>query len=161
MDEHPAAAGLTEVTAYHEAGHAVAALALGRPVQRVSIRANEEFLGTCHFGKGVFRPSEDWLEREMLIALAGIAAEGRHTGHLDWDAAGKDRAYAYQLAVQRAGNPRQAERLITRMLSKTEHLLDRDGNWQAVETIAAALLRDEVISGRAARHFFEQANRQQ
>jgi ATP-dependent Zn protease len=160
MDEHPPATGLTEVTAYHEAGHAVAALALGRPVQRVSIRANEEYLGTCHFGKGVFRPSEDWLEREMLIALAGIAAEGRHTGRFDWDAAGRDRAYAYQLAVQRAGNPRQAERLITRMLSKTEYLLGRDGNWRAVEMIAAALMRGEVISGRAARHLFEQSNRQ-
>ena len=69
-------------TAYHEAGHAVVALALGRPVHRVSVLPDRERLGLCEFGKGVFRPSEDWLEREILIALGGIAAEARHTGDL-------------------------------------------------------------------------------
>ena len=62
-------------TAYHEAGHAVLALALGRPVHQVSVLPNQEYLGTCAFGKAPFRPSEDWLEREILIALGGIAAE--------------------------------------------------------------------------------------
>src|SRR5436305_14588889 len=51
-----------EATAYHEAGHAVAALVLGRPIQRVSIQPDREHLGQCELGKGVFRPSEDWLE---------------------------------------------------------------------------------------------------
>ena len=60
-------------TAYHEAGHAVVALALGRPVQNVSILPNREVLGICKFGKA--RTSfEDWLG-EILIALGGIAAE--------------------------------------------------------------------------------------
>jgi hypothetical protein len=40
-----------EITAYHEAGHAVMALALGRPVHRVSIQPNEDRLGQCDFGK--------------------------------------------------------------------------------------------------------------
>jgi hypothetical protein len=66
-----------ENTAYHEAGHAVAALALGRPVQRVSVLPAAKFLGRCEFGKGVFRPTEDWPEREILIALSGIGAEAQ------------------------------------------------------------------------------------
>src|SRR5947209_7847277 len=114
-----------EATAYHEAGHAVAALALGRPVHRVSILPDREHLGWCAFGKSVFRPSEDWLEREILISLAGIAAE------------------------------RQAERLERRLLAKIEHLLAQEGHWRAVELIAEALLRRGVISGRTARHLFE------
>jgi ATP-dependent Zn protease len=69
-----------EATAYHEAGHAVIALALGRSVQWVSILPNRDHLGVCEFGKATFRPSEDWLEREILIALGGIAAEARFTG---------------------------------------------------------------------------------
>ena len=72
-----------QATAYHEAGHAVVALALGRAVQRVSILPDRERLGQCEFKKGLFRPSEDWLEREILIALGGIAAEARHTGDAD------------------------------------------------------------------------------
>src|SRR5262245_58443221 len=99
-----------EATAYHEAGHAVAALALDRPVVKVSIRADRDRLGICFFGKAVFRPSEDWLEREVLIALAGLAAEARHTGTYDHVGAARDLRYARGLALQRAGNERQAER---------------------------------------------------
>src|SRR3954447_26805836 len=92
-----------KATAYHEAGHAVMALALGRPVAGVSVRAAREHLGICEFGKAVFRPSEDWLEREILISLAGLAAEARHTGEYSWDAASRDNDYAEDLARQRAG----------------------------------------------------------
>src|SRR4051812_47558937 len=92
-----------QVTAYHEAGHAVAALALGRPVRYVSVLPGRELLGWCEFGKATFRPSEDWLEREILIALAGVAAQARHTGEYDWDGATRDENYARELAIQRAG----------------------------------------------------------
>lgn len=148
------------ITAYHEAGHAVMALALGRPVAAVSILPDRRFLGICAFGKAVFRPTEDWLEREILIALAGIAAEARHTGEYAWDAADRDRAYAAELAAERAGSDRKAERLLRRLLSKAEHLLGRPENWQAVEQLAAELLRVGEISGRAARHFFDAARKE-
>src|SRR5262249_39435875 len=114
-----------EITAYHEAGHAVVALALGRPVHRVSVLPDREHLGTCQFGKGVFRPSEDWLEREALISLGGIAAEARFTGNYAWDAAAKDFQYVRELCVQRAGD-RRAERLERRLLAKAEHLLSQE-----------------------------------
>jgi ATP-dependent Zn protease len=145
-----------EATAYHEAGHAVAALALGRPVHQVSVLPDRESSGLCEFRKGVVRPSEDWLEREMLIALAGVAAEARRTGEYAWDAADGDLRYVRDLAVQRAGE-RRAARLERRLLAKAEHLLAREGHWRAVELIAAELMRRGAISGRAARHLFEQA----
>jgi ATP-dependent Zn protease len=143
-------------TAYHEAGHAVVALALGRPIHRVSILPNHERLGQCAFGKAVFRPSQDWLEQEILIALGGLAAEARHTGNYAWDEASRDLRYVRGLAVQRAGE-RQAERLERRLLSKVEHLLYQEAHWRAVELIAAELLRLGEISGRAARHLFDRA----
>jgi ATP-dependent Zn protease len=141
-------------TAYHEAGHAVVALILGRPVQCVSILPDREHLGTCEFGKGVYRPSEDWLEREILIALGGIAAEARFTGIYAWDAAARDQQYVQRLAEQRAGE-RRAERLQRRLLAKAEHLLADEGCWKAVELIAAELLLKREISGRTAQHLFE------
>jgi hypothetical protein len=152
MEPSPEAA-----TAYHEAGHAVMALALGRPVDGVSILPAADRLGSCAFRKAVFRPSEDWLEREILISLAGIAAEARHTGRYAWDGAARDHCYVHELALQRAGGERQARRLERRLLAKAEHLLSQEANWRAVERIAAELLRLGQISGRAARHLYEEA----
>src|SRR3954469_18994985 len=152
----PPAQPYDEATAYHEAGHAVVALALDRPVHRVSVLPNRDRSGQCEFGKGVFRPSEDWLEREILIALAGVAAEARRTGTYAWDEADRDLRYARRLLLQRASE-RSLERHERRMLAKVEHLLADEGHWRAVERIAAELLKQGVISGRAARHLFEQA----
>lgn len=144
-----------EVTAYHEAGHAVVAMALGRPVAKVSVLPKEHFQGTCHFGKGTFRPTEDWVEREILIALGGLAAEARHTGTYAHEEAGHDLAYVRRLALDRAGE-RRAERLERRLLAKVEHLLDKEENWRAVERIAAELVTRGSISGRTARHIFDE-----
>src|ERR1035438_1078951 len=150
---------LEQATAYHEAGHAVLALILDRPVECVSILPDREHLGICEFGKGVYRPSEDWLEREILIALGGIAAEARLTGIYAWDAAARDQQYVQRLVVQRAGE-RRAARLQRRMLAKAEHLLADEGHWHAVELIAAKLLQSREISGRTALHLFERACKQ-
>jgi ATP-dependent Zn protease len=146
-------------TAYHEAGHAAVALALDRPVHRVSVLPNQDLLGKCEFRKGVQRPSDDWVETEILIALAGMAAEARHTGTYDRGAAGRDLRYARKLMLSRASE-RSLERFERRMLGKVEHLLGDDGVWRAVEAIAAELLKLGAISGRAARHFYELATRE-
>jgi ATP-dependent Zn protease len=143
-------------TAYHEAGHAVVALAVGRPVHKVSIRPKADWLGRCEFRKPLVRPSDDWLEDEILIALAGLAAEARHTGTYDRDAAGRDLRYVRKLAAQRASE-RALDRFERRMLAKTENLLADDANWEAVEAIAAELLKLGEISGRAARHLYDRA----
>jgi hypothetical protein len=142
-------------TAYHEAGHAVVALALGRPVHRVSVLPNRDRLGQCEFGKGVFRPSEDWVEREVMISLAGLAAEARHTGTYGWAEAERDLRYVRRLLSQTS--ERAAERLERRLLAKVENLLADDDHWRAVERIAAKLLVHGVISGRAARHLYERS----
>jgi len=143
-----------EATAFHEAGHAVVALALDRPVHRVSIEPNQDRLGQCEFGKGVHRQSQDWLEREILIALAGLAAEKQKTGTYAWNAAERDLRFVRRLTLQRT-TERSAERLERRFLAKVESLLADEGHWRAVELIAAELLKHGVISGRAARHLFD------
>ena len=145
-------------TAYHEAGHAAVALALDRPVHRVSVLPNQELLGVCVFRKGVQRPSDDWVETEILIALAGMVAEARHTGRYDRAGADKDLRYARKLMLGRASE-RSLDRYERRMVAKTENLLADDGVWRAVELMATELMKLGAISGRAARHFYELANR--
>src|SRR5205085_199799 len=112
-------------TAYHEAGHAVMALALGRPVQRVSIKPLDRRLGHCEIKKGTFRPIKDTLETEILILLGGPAAEARHRGQYGWDGAAQDLRGVRSLSQMRAASQRQVERLERRMLDKAEHILDQ------------------------------------
>lgn len=156
----PTSADLS-ATAFHEAGHAVLALLHGRPVGKVSILASQRRLGHCEIRKGSFGPRHDILETEMLILFGGPAAEARHVGDYCWNAAAQDLRDVRQLARLRAPNERQAERLERRLLDKVEHLLDRAEVWTAVERIAAELLERTTISGRAARHLFDEAARSQ
>ena len=144
-------------TAYHEAGHAVIALYLGRPIQRVSIQPGHLRLGECQIQRGSFKPSKDQLETEILILLSGAAAEARYVGRYDWGGAIQDMRGVNRLVEMRAGGPRQIDRLKRRMLDKTEYLLDQPGVWAAIELVAKELLQHTIISGRAARHFFDQA----
>ena len=148
-----------ELTAYHEAGHAVIALALGRTIHKVSVLPNRERLGECRFGKGNARATDDWLEREILIALGGLAAEARHTGTYAPEEAKEDLRFVRRLALERKSD-RAVERYEQRMLAKVEYMLADDGTWKAVELIAAELLKHGSISGRAARHLFERATKE-
>src|SRR6476619_1044973 len=143
-----------EVTAYHEAGHAVIALALGRTIHKVSVLPNRERLGECRFGKGNAKPTDDWLEREILIALGGLAAEARFTGTYATEEAAQDLRFVRRLALERKSD-RAVERYEQRMLGKVEYMLADEVNWKAVELIAAELMKHGTISGRAARHLYE------
>lgn len=144
-------------TAYHEAGHAVIALVLGRSVQRVSILPNQLRLGQCELKKGKVRQAHDPLEVEILILLGGLAAEACYTGEYAWGGAQQDLRAVRSLTMRRAGGEKQIERLERRLLDKVEHLLADPAVWRATELIAAELLRSTTISGRAARHLFDQA----
>ncbi|MGJ8672873.1 M50 family metallopeptidase [Rubritalea sp.] len=146
-----------ELTAYHEAGHAVMAILMGRSVQKVSIIPSQNRLGAVTMQKGRAKQVQDKLEAEMLILLAGMAAEGRKSGQYNLVGASQDLRMVEKLALSRAGNPKQATKLIHKTLDKTQHLLSNKANWSAVKAIAKELLENESISGRAAVHHLELA----
>lgn len=143
-------------TAYHEAGHAVVALALGKPIHKVTISPNRDRVGMCQTQKGHFRPSHDQLEDAILILFAGYVAEARFTGQPNHIGATSDFKQIRRLSSQRADGERQVERLEKRLLAKTEYMLEDEEYWGAVERIAKELVVKETISGRAAKHFFDQ-----
>lgn len=147
------------LTAYHEAGHAVIALELGRTVNEVSILPGAKRLGYCEMAKGTGKRLKDALETDVLILLAGLAAEAKVSGRYSPSAATEDLEMARRLMFTRAGNARQTQRLLERMLDKVEHLMSAESTWAAITSIAEELLKSRHLSGRAARHFHELAKR--
>ena len=145
------------LTSYHEAGHAVMALVMGRSVQKVSIIPSQNRLGACTLQKGRAKQVQDKLEAEMMILLAGMAAEGRKSGRYNVQGASQDLQGVEKLALARSGNARQAQKLIHRMLDKTQHLLSDKATWKAVKVIASELQKNESISGRSAKHHLTMA----
>ena len=149
-------------TAYHEAGHATMALALGRAIQKVTVspanlQTGGRRLGLCEMKKGRTKSPKDWLENEVLILLAGMVAEARFTGEYCHLGASQDLLAVRSLLRKRVDGESQIERLQRRMLDKTEHLLSDPGHAMAIELIAQELILTTKISGRAALHLFNQA----
>ena len=136
------------------------ALLMGRSVQKVSIIPSQNRLGACTIQKGRAKQVQDKLEAEILILLAGMAAEGRKSGHYNVQGASQDLHVVEKLAMARSGNLRQATKLVHKLLDKTQHLLSDKATWTAVKVIAEELIEHESISGRAAKHHLTLAQNQ-
>lgn len=149
-------------TAFHEAGHAVMAVLLGRAIQKVTIEPGKMVggggrLGLCQMQKGRSKPSKDWLEDDVLILLAGMVAEAHFTGAYCPAGAAEDLRMMRRLVRSRPGSDRQLERLERRFLDKTEHILRDDQTAWAIARVADELIEKITISGRAVRHFLDQS----
>ncbi len=166
--QHPSsdvqrAAQQLRATAFHEAGHAVMALIVGRSVHKLTIATGNLQtggirLGACEMKKGKAKSTNDWLEDSVLILLAGMVAESQLTGQYCPRGAAQDLLAVRQLLNQRSGSERQFERLQRRMLDKAEYLLADAQSTKAIELIADELLLKTTISGRAVQHFYDLAN---
>lgn len=152
-------------TAFHEAGHAVMAVSLGRSIQKVTVspgnmQAGGMRLGICEIKKGRSKNSSDALEDDVLILLSGMVAESHATGTYNPDGAAQDLMAVRRLLSSRARNEKALERLHRRLLDKTEHILGDAAHMLAIKLVAQELLSKTSISGRAVRHYFEQATKQ-
>ena len=161
--------GLT-ATAYHEAGHAVMAVSLGRPIEKVTISPSKSPIGAMNSGlrlgvrkiqKGRSKPTKDWLEDEVMILYAGMVAESGFTKQYCEIGAAQDLRQARRLLERsRTKTQRQLEKLEQRLLDKTEHALNDKVHLAAIELVAKELLEKKTISGRAVEHFFKMAQQQ-
>jgi hypothetical protein len=121
--------------AYHEAGHAVAALALGQTVARVSIMREDA-------SRGVQVPSfnaEDSaaVRDKVLILLAGCAAQQVRDPTSPRRQDAKDWPRAEALIGDTAALEAEWDRAMA-LLQTPEH-------WQQVDRIAQALLRERIL----------------
>ena len=152
-------------TAYHEAGHAVMAISLGRNIQKATIApaqmtANSKRLGAVKMQKGRSKSTNDALEDEVLILFAGMVAESQRTGKYDERGAASDLRAIGRILETRARTEKQFEKLHRRLLEKTEHILSDEVHSKAIRWVAEALIEKESISGRLVKHFINQAEAQ-
>jgi hypothetical protein len=141
-----------KTTAYHEAGHFVAALFLGVPVKYVTIIPDSDSGGHCKCGFG-YREGQLYemsaatvikFEKSMMVSLAGYEAQRkfRPSSGRSHHGAG-DRKNVAEF-VFRMTAPNEASLLIKLLTVRTRNLLAV--RWNEVEKIAAALLERKWLS---------------
>lgn len=138
----------TTIIAYHEAGHAVMAMANGFRVTRVTCVANADSQGRTEYEV----PNPPTLEShrgEALVAAAGLAADYIHAKKFglnnDEELKGYfgDRADAL-IHLDELGHGEHFEVY----LSVAIHVLERDRVWGFVEILAELLMKIGEINGR-------------
>jgi ATP-dependent Zn protease len=140
--------------AFHEAGHAAAAYALRRQIEKASINPHDRnapsisltTLGSRHLKRR---------GRNAVIALAGAAAERKHRGG-KYDRLGADddfrnaRELLEELAIVRGEDP---DVVVKPRVGAAIDMANRivDEQWRSIESVADELLRRQELSGRTVR----------
>jgi ATP-dependent Zn protease len=131
-----------EAVAFHEAGHAVVALALGCVIHHVAItpRCGEQWLGELRvtYSKDKIRAAT----QRTMVPLGGSIAQIRAFPNSP-RGDDVDLRIAHDAAVYLASNPR---RFIEMMQLRTRKLIDR--HWGAVEVVADALISRRRLSDK-------------
>lgn len=145
-----------EATAYHEAGHAVAALHEDRPFKYVTIKPSEDSIGHVHYEASVVRTSARMADRNfmdygrLLVSLAGCKAERRRMGRHNHAGAYEDYRRAVEvvcLTGETGGmmEDRPFVRSVVRAaMQEAEDLVNMW--WPEVDAVAKALVARETLS---------------
>lgn len=145
------------ITAYHEAGHAVAKKVLGLKLRSATIVPRGDYQGfvTGPIGINVQRLRYDifsvnevsrW-HNEIIVLMAGAQAQRKY----------KPRSVRpYMIAADNANiqtilecvHPRNEHRTIINWLRvRTENLINHPKHWRYVEDVAVALLENRTLTG--------------
>ncbi len=141
-------------SAYHEAGHAVAAIALGGWVGHVTITPDRDDGPDRHgdievrWPRGRFTPLE-LASRTIQVALAGPAAEMIHRGEpfhpafiAEWSA---DWKMAWETAVAVHAHQRRRLKYLEQITVELYRWMNRDDVWAAVAAVVDELLAHETL----------------
>jgi hypothetical protein len=149
-----------ERTAYHEAGHTVACVYLHIPFKYATIKSGEDFLGRVerYPYPESFHPDIDdspkirsRIEKDMMISLAGHAAEMAFSGRHNWSGASYDSHKAGDLALYYAGGEEETSAFYNWMWVRTRAWIRQPLHWIAVIALAKELLKEQTITAKEVR----------
>lgn len=164
---------MNEAIAYHEAGHAIACLALGFKFKYVTVIENKESnsLGHVLLEKLKFHSDFDIsdktrlkVEKYIAICLAGPIAERKFTGGSNDIAASKDYEMSFLLAANIFGPTHLINAFMDFLCIYTEtlfsYLLEEGqsdtGTWEEVKVLAKELLIRQKLSNKEVCAIFPQ-----
>lgn len=142
-----------EFLAFHEAGHAVMASLLRRPIRRASIREKHGLTGYVDFEQasamlaGIRDEHRPLIETDALILLAGRAAECERTLGSPLSHASLDRQNARALLATLEDSEEVVMGWMRYLLVRAQSMLQRE--WPFVHAVAHALMKDEELDGAA------------
>lgn len=149
-------------TAYHEAGHAVAALVKTVPYKYVTILPDEESQSLGHIlqdGKfvdyaaleaGELTPTKlNRIERYLMVLLAGGLAEKGYSGRYNQIGASSDRYKAADIALSLEGDGEGASLYLGLLNHRTKAVIGN--HWRDVVTVAEALLSRQTLTSEEVR----------
>lgn len=134
------------VTAYHEAGHAIACILSGVEFTTITIVPSDDVLGGVAWGVySSFRLQANLGNRSreiaalarasILIKMAGAAAELRLHGSYDEVGASSDWEEAHEIACYYSRNP---EAYVKKIFGEAKHVVAQ--HWPHINKLAEALL---------------------
>jgi len=142
-----------EFLAFHEAGHAVMAAMLRRPIRRASIREKHGLTGYVDYeqASSALRDIRDehrpLVETDALILLAGRAAECERTLGSPMSHASLDRQNARALLGALEDSEEVVLNWMRYLLVRAQSMLQQE--WPYVHAVAHALMQDEELDGAA------------
>jgi ATP-dependent Zn protease len=154
-----------EASAYHEAGHALLAVLSGARVISVTIDPDwddgPQRYGDTQLEWAVDGPYDQaWVEKSVLVALAGPVAEMIHCGEPfhpglvpEW---ASDWRIAWEAAAAVVPDDRKRLKWLEECTRTLHRLLSNDDHWSALAAIVDHLLAHETLEGDAVDEIIEQ-----
>lgn len=158
-----------ERTAYHEAGHAVAAYLRHLRFTSISIIPYRGTLGRCEFSEAgvildldlrAMSRTRRRIETLIVVSLGGVIAECLLSGRNNWRGAHADLHDAARYASVVTGSEDELGAYVRWLWEHTRMLLSAPPCWLAVERLASALLDDHRVGERRARRIIADALKQ-
>jgi hypothetical protein len=128
-----------EISAHHEAGHAVVALAFGVPVRRASIKSRGS-----SYGRVIVPDLPNVCNRvQLFILFAGPFAHKRFAPTSDWLT--DDLVIAQKMIFGTSGTEATKEKRLAHVVDYAEQIVDY--LWADIKVVAKALLKYETLTG--------------
>lgn len=147
---------MSEISAYHEAGHAFVAIYVGARVRAVTIEPDRDDGPARYADIQIEWPLDrftrrEFLERSVWVALAGPVAEMIYRGEtyhprevVEWAA---DWHMAWEAAAPLAPSKQRRLAYLEKAIEQLKALLNQELSWAALAEIADQLLAHDRLEG--------------